>query len=187
MEAPNTSGLMMLANTPIGKVLFSAPNTIKRLDTNIYVYEEDQDRIYGIKTSFPIWNFALIKWITENIFYIYTSDSLNNENMYLFNINSEAIIIKKLPLSSFYTYAGIYPPLKLVVKWDSSDTSWRVYKYTLDSSYNIIPVEVIGNKIVHPVKEGWWPPAFISETKYWVFFIIYNLFYKRGKYFNWRQ
>jgi hypothetical protein len=183
MEIPHNSGVSV-ATTPIGKTLFCIPNNaIQTLDTNLYLYVENKTRIYGIKNYFPIWGFGLTKWITENVFYIYTLDSLYNISEYLINIDEvgkEARVIKKLPRGSYYTYWGLYPPLNILVKWNPVDSSWGIYKYILDSSFNAIIVDTIGEKITHQIKNGWWPPQFLSETKYWCFFLIVNINYEIG-------
>jgi hypothetical protein len=183
MEVPGIS-FSTFTTTPMKKVIFVIPSlSTQKFDTNLYVYDEDKNKLYGVKNYFPIYRGTFIRWIGGDIFYIYTNDSLDNVYHSLSKINfekREAHIIKELPEISFFDYVCLYPPLRLLVKWDKNENAWRVHHYILDSLYNVIVQDTIGPKITHPVKEGWWPPAFTSETKNWVFFIIYNLFYNEG-------
>jgi hypothetical protein len=183
MEVPGIS-FSTFATTPMKKVIFVIPSlSIQKFDTNLYIYDEDENKLYGVKNYFPIYGGTFIRWIGEDIFYTYTNDSLNNVYHCLFKINfeaREAHIIKTLSENSFFDYVCLYPPLKLLVKWDKNENVWRAHHYILDSLYNVIVQDTIGPKITHQIKSGWWPPIFLSESSRWIFFYIYNINYDLG-------
>jgi len=183
MEVPGIS-FSTFTTTPMKKVIFVVPSlSIQKFDTNLYIYDEDKNKLYGVKNYFPIYRGTFIRWIGEDIFYIYTNDSLDNVYHSLFKINfetREAHLIKGLHEISFFDYVGLYPPLKLLVKWDKNENVWRAHHYILDSLYEVIVQDTIGPKINHQIKIGWWPPIFLSESSHWIFFNIYNINYDVG-------